>query len=89
MKAITNNKRDINLTSMKNRRAAPRERTEESKRRKFPIFDWEKAKKKEKVPITKTNQNASKYKAQTKEKPILIFTNISGLILSPWAQNIP
>ena len=29
MKAITNNKRDINLTSMKNRRAAPRERTEE------------------------------------------------------------
>ena len=29
-----------------------------------------------------------KYKAQTKEKPILIFTKISGLILSPWAQNL-
>ena len=30
-----------------------------------------------------------KYNAQTKEKPILIFTKISGLILSPWAQNQP
>ena len=30
-----------------------------------------------------------KYKAQMKEKPILIFTKISGLILSPWAQNLP
>ena len=55
-----------------------------------------------KIPTIKTTQNAlkykaknpillewPKYKAQTKEIPILIFTKISGLILSPWAQNLP
>ena len=39
-----------------------------------------------KVLTTKTTQNAPKYKAKTKEKPILIFTKKNGSNLDPWAK---
>ena len=55
----------------------PDQRSEESKRRKFPIKDWEKAKKKEKFPIK--DRKKAKYTERMGKKVFLLsFLDLSS-----------